>query len=194
VRDRRTLFVRPQPSRSGRQKSGALAYSLAAVFLSISWVPACLADFVTQFPTQVAKGAAEVLKPGNLFISFVPDSAHAPGVFHVYRLKDLWVVEKGQVAQVKLSVIPLIGVIENVSPIDAHTACFDSNAVMSPDDYTTVDLDLQYTFVPTKSKDTYIWLAKEIYPEKKDRYVALELKLSKEAVLKIEECARKLAP
>ena len=112
----------------------------------------------------------------------------------MYRLKDLGVVEKGQVAQVKLSVIPLIGVIENVSPIDAHTACFDLNAVMSPDDYTTVDLDLQYTFVPTKSKDTYIWLAKEIYPEKKDRYVPLELKLSKEAVLKIEECARKLAP
>jgi len=65
---------------------------------------------------------------------------------------------------------------------------------MSPDDYRTVDLDLQYTFVPTKSKDTYIWLAKEIYPEKKDRYVPLELKLSKVAVLKIEECARKLAP
>ena len=169
MKDRQTLFVRPQASRSGRQNSGALAYGLAAVSLTISWVPACLADFVTQFPTQVAKGAAEVLKPGSLFISFVPDSAHAPGVFHVYRLKDLGVVEKGEVAQIKLSVIPLIGVIENVSPIDAHTACFDLNAVMSPDDYTTVDLDLQYTFVRTKSKDTYIWLAKEIYPEKKDR-------------------------
>jgi len=120
VKHRRTLFVRPQPPRSGRQKSGALAYSLAAVFLTISWVPPCLADFVTQFPTRVARSAAEVLKPGSLFISFVPDSAHAPGVFHVYRLKDLGVVEKDQVAQVKLSVIPLIGVIENVSPIDAH--------------------------------------------------------------------------
>jgi hypothetical protein len=77
-----------------------LASNLAAVFLAISWVPACLADVVTQFPTKVAKSAAEVLEPGSLFISFVPDSAHAPGVFHVYRLKDLGVVEKGQVAQV----------------------------------------------------------------------------------------------
>ena len=99
MKDRRTLFVRPQASRSGRQKSGALAYGLAAVFVAISWVPACFADFVTQFPTQVAKSAAEVLKPGSLFISFVPDSTHAPGVFHVYRLKDLGVVEKGQVAR-----------------------------------------------------------------------------------------------
>jgi hypothetical protein len=69
VKDRRTLFVRPQASRSGRQKSGALAYSLAAVFLAISWVPDCFADFVTQFPAQVAKGAAEVLKLESL-ISF----------------------------------------------------------------------------------------------------------------------------
>src|SRR5215813_7190990 len=100
--------------------------SVITFSLAVLATPSCFADAMYQFPKPVAEAAVKILKPGDLFISFVPDSEHAPGVFHVFRVKKLAVEEKGSLAQVKLSVVPLIGVVENVSPINAKTACFDT--------------------------------------------------------------------